>query len=130
MKGYLLSIFVFFAVFATVYGLKCYVCGGTEDACAKDKLGSSQEFDCPTDRCMRTWLKKGDATGVANSCSSESVCKSTKEACDKKEGIVFKEVDKCAVGCCDTDLCNAGSPVSFNVFLMTVCAALGLALLM
>ncbi|XP_078377340.1 uncharacterized protein LOC144660559 isoform X3 [Oculina patagonica] len=125
MKGYLLSIFVFFAVLATVYGLKCYTCIGTEDACAKDKLDSSKETSCPSgmDKCMRTWAKKDDATAVVNSCSNDASCKAAQDVCDKSSD------GECAVGCCDTDLCNAGSHISFSVFLMTVCAALGLALL-
>jgi len=77
---------------------------------------------CPSgmDKCMRTWAKVNDVTAVVNSCSNEATCKSNEDAkCD----------GKCAVGCCDTDLCNVGSPVSFSVFLMTVCSALGLVLL-
>ena len=70
---------------------------------------------------MRIWAKKDDDTLVVNSCSNEALCETAEDAkCD---------ADKCAVGCCDTDLCNAGSPISFSVFLMTVCSALGLALL-
>ena len=75
------------------------------------------------DECTRTWAKKDDVTVVANSCGNEETCKELKKICDDAKG------GKCAVGCCDTDLCNAGSPVSFSVFLMTVSAALGLALL-
>ena len=74
------------------------------------------------DQCMRTWAKKGDATAVVNNCANEATCKAAKDVCDKSD-------DDCAVGCCDSDLCNAGAPVSFSVFLMTVCSALGLALL-
>ena len=75
-------------------------------------------------RCMRAWGKKDDTTEVINSCSNESLCKAAEKDADDD-----CDVDKCAVGCCDTDLCNAGSPVSFSVFLMTVCCTLGLALL-
>ena len=110
----------------SVCGLKCYFCGGTEEACAKDKLkgDSSKEMTCPagSDRCLRTWVKKDGAKGVTNSCSSEAGCKAAEEICDKADY-------DCKVGCCDEDLCNAGSPVSFSVFLTTVCSALGLALL-
>ena len=77
---------------------------------------------CPSrmDKCMRTWTKVNDVKEVINSCSNEDICKTYEDAkCD----------GNCAVGCCDTDLCNAGSPVSFSVFLMTVCSALGLVLL-
>ncbi|KAL9968468.1 hypothetical protein ACROYT_G026846 [Oculina patagonica] len=128
MKGSLLSIFVFLAVLATGYGLKCYTCIGTEDSCSKDKLkdDSSKVTTCPSgyNVCMRTWAKNDDGdTAVVQSCGTDATCKTLKDKCDEvTEG-------KCAVGCCDTDLCNAGSPVSFSMFLMTVCAALGLALL-
>jgi len=109
----------------SVSALKCYNCIGTEADCSKDELkkDSSKETTCSLglDRCMRLWNKDGDAKAVINSCSNELLCKIAKDAkCDK---------DDCAAGCCDTDLCNAGSPVSFSVFLMTVCTALGLALL-
>ena len=107
--------------------LKCYVCTGTEDECSKDKLkgDSSKQMACPTgkDQCTRFWSKKDDKTVVVQSCGDDKVCKDLKAKCDKiTDG-------KCAVGCCKTNLCNAGSPVSFSVFLMTVCSALGLALL-
>ena len=114
--------------FISVSGLKCYDCIGTEETCSKDKLkaDSSKEVTCESgmDKCIRVWGKKGDTTAVVSSCSNELVCKAAEDAADNK-----CEGDKCAVGCCDTDLCNAGSPVSFSVFLMTVCCALGLALL-
>ena len=114
--------------FISVSGLKCYVCNGTDTACSKDKLkaDSSKEKTCPSgmDRCIRDWSKKDDTTEVVSSCSNESLCKAAEDAADDD-----CKADKCAVGCCDTDLCNAGSPVSFSVFLMTVCCTLNLALL-
>ena len=112
-----------------VCGLKCYLCAGTEKAWAKDKLerDSKKEMTCPAgmDRCMRIskeneTMETDDARAVANSCTNEAGCKLAEEICDEAD---------CKVGCCDTDLCNAGSPVSFSVFLMTVYSALGLALL-
>ena len=110
----------------SVYGLKCYVCLGTEDTCSKDKLkgDSSAQVTCPSgmDKCMRTWMKKSDVKAVVNSCTNEAGCKAAEAVCDKADF-------DCKVGCCDTDLCNAGSPVSFSMFLMTVCSALGLVLL-
>jgi len=123
MKGILLSIFVSFAVLVTVSGLKCYDCRGTEKDCAKEKLDSDKEKTCESglDTCARTWGKSGDVTAVVNYCTTEALCKAAQDA--KCEG------DDCAVGCCDTDLCNAGSPVSFSVFLMSACCVLGLALL-
>ena len=72
---------------------------------------------------MRVWTKSGDVTAVANTCSTDALCKGAKDACD-----AVKDGD-CAAGCCGTDLCNAGSSASFSVFLMTVCSVLGLALL-
>ena len=82
---------------------------------------------CPSlggyDKCSRTWSKVKDVTAVVQSCATEASCDLLKKQCDDaKDG-------DCAVGCCDTDLCNAGSIVSFSVSLMTVCSALGLALL-
>ena len=109
--------------FISVSGLKCYDCTGTEDDCAKDKLkaDNSTHRTCPSgrDKCIRTWSKNDDVTRVINTCSNEALCKAAEDACSKG----------CAASCCDTDLCNAGSPVSFSVFLMTVCSAIGLVLL-
>lgn len=75
------------------------------------------------DECMRTWAKKDGDTAVINSCGNDATCKELKDKCDD-----VKDGD-CAVGCCDSDLCNASSPVSFSMFLMTICSALSLALL-
>ena len=78
-------------------------------------------MDCPGGECIRVWVKKDDVTAVANSCADR--CAEAKKICDNvKEG-------KCAVGCCDSDYCNAGSSYSSSVTLMTVTSALGLALL-
>jgi len=100
---------------------------GTDKTCSKEKLqeDDSKQTICHLgmDKCMRTWVKKDSDTLVVNSCGNDAECKELKEKCDDaKDG-------ECAVGCCDSDLCNAGSSVSFSVFLMTVCSALGLALL-
>lgn len=127
MKGFQLTIFVFFAVLATVHGLKCYKCTGTDESCSKDEVEAdkSKQMTCPLgmDKCMRTWAKKDGDTVVITSCGNEATCKVLKKKCDdSKDG-------DCAVSCCDTDLCNAGSSVSFSVLLMTVCSVLGLALL-
>ncbi|RMX49499.1 hypothetical protein pdam_00024759 [Pocillopora damicornis] len=126
MKGLVLSIFVFCAVLATAYSLKCYVCTGTEEQCSKSKLEAnkaSRSVDCSGGECIRFWGKKDDVTLVINSCGGSSTCAKTKEACDQvKDG-------KCAVGCCDSDYCNAGSSYSSSVILITVTSALGLALL-
>ena len=115
--------------FISVSGLKCYTCVGTDETCSKDELekDSSKETTCPPgmDQCTRTWAKRhiANVSAVVNACGNEETCKGLKETCyDDLHG-------HCHVGCCDTDLCNAGLPVSFSVFLMTVCSALGLALL-
>ncbi|XP_022804248.1 uncharacterized protein LOC111341525 [Stylophora pistillata] len=128
MKDLMLSIFVFCAVLATAYSLKCYVCEGTEDDCSKKKLEAnkaSKSVDCPSgmNECIRVWGKTDGKTTVTNSCSNSLSCAAAKKLCDDdKDG-------KCAVGCCDSDYCNAGSSVSFSVILMTFSSALGLALL-
>ena len=113
--------------FISVYGLKCFSCIGTDESCSKNKLeaDSKKEMICPRgmDKCTRTWAKKDGNTAVINSCGNYATCKELKEKCDEATD------GDCAVACCDTDLCNAGSPVSFSVFLMTVCSALGLVLL-
>ena len=115
-------------MFSSAYGLKCYDCTGTQDDCAKDKLEADKEKKLITspaisDTCMRTWAKKDGNTVVTNSCVSKSVCDTSKKACDdNSEG-------DCAVGCCQTDECNASSSVSFSAFVIAVCSAVGLALL-
>ena len=115
-------------MFHLAYGIKCYQCIGTEEACAKDKLEADKKNKVVTcgpllDRCMRTWVKKDDVARVVNSCSQKILCEAAEKLCDdSSEG-------DCAVGCCETDECNAGSSVSFSVFMITVCSVLGLALL-
>nr|XP_058973722.1 uncharacterized protein LOC131800060 [Pocillopora verrucosa] len=126
MKGHVLSIFVFCAVLATAYSLKCYSCSGSEEKCSKSKLEANKanmSVDCSDGECIRTWVKKDNhtVTIVDNFCSS--TCEEIKKACD-----AFKD-GKCAVGCCDSDYCNAGSVYSSSVILMIVTSALGLALL-
>ncbi|XP_022778233.1 uncharacterized protein LOC111319754 [Stylophora pistillata] len=110
---------------STAHSLKCYVCEGTEDDCSKKKLEANKDSnsqDCPSgmNECMRVWAKKDGKTAVANSCSNSLGCDAAKKVCDDaKDG-------ECAVGCCDSDYCNAGSSVSVSVILMTVSSALGL----
>ena len=120
----------FSLTFIAAYTIKCYVCSGVGDTCSKDNLekNSIHEVNCDIigafDRCIRVWAKSENGTIViTNSCANKKICETTEKACDE-----FKE-GECAVGCCDSNLCNAGSPISFSVFLMTVCSALGLALL-
>ncbi|XP_078371223.1 uncharacterized protein LOC144654863 isoform X1 [Oculina patagonica] len=107
MKGFVLSIFVFSAVIMAAEANKCYVCTGYGDVCAKDKLEADKAnklMTCPSgmDRCMAVWLENGDVTGIAKSCANKATCDATKKACDDV-------TVQCAVSCCDTDECNAGS---------------------
>ena len=109
--------------------LKCYVCGGTEDECKKSTLeGNKYKYlkDCGKDydKCMREFRKKDSAAVVENSCSNQLGCYQAIIGCGQYNDVT------CKVSCCDEDECNVGSHVSFNVFLLTVCFALGLALLM
>ena len=120
--------FSFLISFISAYSLKCYSCSGTEEECSKSKLEAnkaSMSVDCSDGECMRTWVKKDNhnVTKVQNSCSDSSTCEEIKKSCDE-----FKD-GKCAVGCCDSDYCNAGSSYSSSVILMIVTSALGLALL-
>lgn len=80
---------------------------------------------CPDgmDRCMRTWGKKDDETGVVNSCSSEALCEAAEKACDEADE------GECKIGCCKDDLCNGSATVSFSVILMATCSVFGLALM-
>ena len=112
--------------------MKCYVCSGNEDTCSKSKLESNRAIylkECSSiaDRCRRIWSKRGDVNTVENSCANEAYCKAQEELCDKLKDTV-KDF-KCGVGCCFSDGCNAGSPVTFSFFLLTVSSVLGLALM-
>ena len=109
--------------------LKCYSCSGTEDDCAKSTLEGDKDKYLTTcfagaDKCMRSFLKKDSVTLVRNTCSNQASCKSAITDCGEYDGAT------CKVSCCDEDECNVGSHVSFNVILLTVCSALGLALMM
>lgn len=109
--------------------LKCYVCGGTEDDCKKSTLEGDKDkylMDCGAgkDKCMRAFYKKDSAALVQNSCSNQVRCYQTIIGCGRYNDVT------CKVSCCDDDECNVGSHVAFNVFLLTLCFALGLALLM
>jgi len=111
----------------SVTALKCYECRGTEDDCKKSTLeGDKAKFlsDCRSDedKCMRSFLKKDSATYVRNSCSDELSCNQEIIGCGQYSGVT------CKVSCCDADECNMGSHVSFNVFLLSTCSALGLGL--
>ena len=111
----------------SVTALKCYVCSGTEDDCKKSTLEDDKDKysrDCPSglDKCMRIFRKKDSATMVENSCSNELGCNQAIITCS-----LYNDAT-CKASCCDKDECNVGSYVSFNVFLLTACSALGLGL--
>jgi len=112
--------------------LECYECFGThEDDCKKSTLeGNKGKYlktcSAGVDKCVRTLVKTDDSTVVSNTCTTQMGCDSAQAVCDNyAAGRVT-----CKVGCCDEDACNVGSHVFFNVFLLTVCSALCLALLM
>ena len=91
-------------------GLKCYVCTGTEEECAMDKLEADKAKylkTCPSsnDRCIRIWSKKDGTTEVTSFCASNAICDATKKTCDD----VDVKDGQCVVSCCATDECNAGS---------------------
>ncbi|KAL9988362.1 hypothetical protein ACROYT_G002799 [Oculina patagonica] len=93
----------------TADAIKCYVCTGMGDSCAKDKLEADKAkylVTCPSgmDRCIRVWAKKDNVTAVVNSCASIAVCDAAKKAFENFTG-------QWAVSCCETDECNAGSTV-------------------
>ena len=91
MKGVQLTIFIFFAVLATVHALECYKCTGTDERDSKDKVETdkSKQMACPLgmDKCMRTWAKKDGDTVVITSCGNDATCKVLKQKCDdSKDG--------------------------------------------
>ena len=115
--------FSFLISFISAYSLKCYNCSGTEEECSKSELVANKanmSVDCPGSECIRIWAKKDNKVHVGNSCGD---CEDIKKGCDELKDV------KCAVGCCDSDYCNAGSSYSSSVILMIITSALGLALL-
>ena len=109
--------------------LQCYRCSGTEDDCKKGTLEGNKEkylITCPVgaDKCARSFLKKDGSTLVTNECTNQLGCDLAQAVCDNIDDNIT-----CTVGCCDEDECNEDSHVSFNVILLIVCSALGLALL-
>ena len=94
--------------------LKCYQCSGTEDDCKKSTLEGDKDkylITCPSgqDKCMRTFLKKGSATLVSNTCTNQVGCNSVEISC--------AQYDKtCKVGCRDEDECNTGELEPFTDF--------------
>ena len=124
--------FFSFLLSLSAFSLKCYECSGTEATCSMSTLQGDKKYEkeCSSgnDRCMRTYYHKDGNTAVGNSCTNQLDCTLSEEICN-----TWEESDDdviCKIGCCTSDLCNAGSPPSFSIFLVTVCSALGLALLM
>ena len=130
MLVYTRLIAAFLLILTDVAALKCYICiEFGDDACSKEKLeGNPAKYseNCSSflnyDRCMRTKSEALGIKAVSTSCATQDTCSASESACDKTE--TCKDVV-----CCDTDNCNAGSAVSFSVFLVAICYAVGLALM-
>lgn len=118
---------IFFSCFLAA-ALKCFTCKGTDKSCGKRKLEGNKTFYLQTclagfDRCMRTWTKDKDGvTEVFSSCAKQSLCEQAKERCEDND-------QKCAVGCCSNDACNASSTIVINIILFITCFGTGLTLL-
>ena len=100
--------------------LKCYTC---LDCGSKN----GDEKTCPSGlkMCMKGYEKDNDGKEIIErACGNKVACEAEKEACKKAKED--KTVTDCAVGCCDTDLCNAGSAPSFSVLVITLCALFSL----
>jgi len=113
-------------------GIKCYECSGSEILCSKSNLQSNaddklKECGSTQDTCVRIWQKVSSVVVVENDCSTAEDCDVQKRACDLLDDIDGYE---CAVGCCSTNACNTGLPVSINVFILTMSSVLGLALVL
>ncbi|KAL9971783.1 hypothetical protein ACROYT_G017990 [Oculina patagonica] len=113
MKNFVISVVVLFAVAITVAdAIKCYVCIGNGEDCAKDKLEADKAkyvLSCTEsmDTCKRYWTKNAEGkTTVINSCTNKTQCDGSKKACDDDT----EDGRQCTVSCCQTDECNAGSP--------------------
>lgn len=119
--------------FLSAHSLKCYSCvefgkeSEEDTVCSKSKLDANEAKYVTTclgdlDTCQRSHGTAKDIHAVSMSCTTASLCEDAKKKCDDSG-------DNCGVACCTTDKCNAGSSVSFNVFLMAVSSLLGPALL-
>ena len=82
--------------------------------------------DCSLDTCQRSHNTALNIYSVTMICTTKEICEANKKACKDKGS------DHCAVACCSTDKCNAGSSVGSSVtsslFVMFVCSVAGLAL--
>ena len=127
-----LSLSLLFFV-SSALALKCYECKGTEKDCKKSTLEGNKDKYLKTypdwlNKCGRAWIKTKSTTTVNHLCTNTFDCEvQSKNICDRLNDLDNTE---CAWDCCDMDACNAGSLVSSRAFLLTVCSALSLALLM
>ena len=100
--------------------LKCYSC----DYCGS-KNGDEITCQSGLNLCMKVYAKDNDGKErIGRACSNKDRCEGVKEGC--QEAKKDKTVSDCASGCCDTDLCNAGSAPSFSVLVITLCALFSL----
>ncbi|KAL9985361.1 hypothetical protein ACROYT_G007755 [Oculina patagonica] len=133
MRNILLTVTFLLVLVAAAYSLQCYTCFEVGKESEQDTVCSKTELDdneakyvitCPSglDTCQRVHGTALDIHAVTMTCTTKSACEEAKEKCEDSG-------DDCGVACCTTDKCNAGSSVSFSVFLMAVSSLLGLALL-
>ena len=94
---------------------KCYKCS---DCGSKD----GEETTCPSgfDMCGKSYTKADGKETIGRNCTTKPLFDLAKAACKKLKEA--KKDAECDVGCCDTDLCNAGSAPSFSVVLITLCS--------
>ncbi|XP_078354317.1 uncharacterized protein LOC144638906 isoform X2 [Oculina patagonica] len=111
MKYFLVLCAVFFCwTFVSAGSTKCYACTGTDNECAKDKLVADKAkylVTCPLskDGCITvSWVTHFGKISEWKSCLTKSECAAYKRACEHIPDV------PCAVNCCVTDECNAGSP--------------------
>ena len=114
-----------------MYSLKCYNCiefgkeSEKDTVCSKSKLEADEDKylkDCSLDTCQRSHNTALSIYAVTMLCTTKDYCDAAKKTCEDSGS------DDCGVACCTTDKCNAGSSVTFSVFVTFVCSVVGLAL--